>query len=473
MPHRIRFYLTAVMATVALGLSFLAASVARAEPITAQDFRPTVIPLSAPEVSNPMRGQYAWLGAPSQVEGWPMRDIYYRDQLYWGRVEQQRGRYDFTWFDNGVRRAAETQGRFGFRVMAYCPYCWMNSRTDFPTVVPEWMPVQPGTANPDNPTRERGIPDWNSEVFLSSWEGLMTALGDRYRDDPRLGWVDVGGYGAYGEWHGGGRTPITRANAQRMIRAVLTNFPEQHVIMHAMDPTFTSDALTLSPRMGMRTDCLGAPDMYSLFPTWGTRQPSLTERWKTAPILAEWCSSADFVLGAEQVRTWHITQISSGNFRTPYAERSTEQQAAFRSAMTSSGYRYVVDSVKVPGQRFPRSSAPVSMTIRNVGVAPTYDPWSVRLQLRRADGTVAATMPLTADLRTHLPGTRTHSQLARVPSVPPGTYTLALVVADPDRYLPPMNLAIQGRTADGAYPLGAVRVAASVQLPSLVAVSMR
>ena len=29
----------------------------------------------------------------------------------------------------------------------------------------------------------------------------MAELGKRYAAEPALGWVDVGGYGAWGEWH--------------------------------------------------------------------------------------------------------------------------------------------------------------------------------------------------------------------------------------------------------------------------------
>ena len=57
------------------------------------------IPLSAPEIANPMRGQYEWLGAAAQPQAWPVRDVYYRDQVAWKRIEPSPGVYDFSWFD--------------------------------------------------------------------------------------------------------------------------------------------------------------------------------------------------------------------------------------------------------------------------------------------------------------------------------------------------------------------------------------
>ena len=53
-------------------------------------------------------------------------------------------------------------GRFGFRVMAWCPGCWLDA-------TPDWLPRQPGT----------DIPAWDDEAFLAAWERLMGELGKR------------------------------------------------------------------------------------------------------------------------------------------------------------------------------------------------------------------------------------------------------------------------------------------------------
>ncbi len=403
-------------------------------------FRPTVIPKSAPEIPNTLRGQYEWLGAASQVPGWPMDDVYYRDQVAWSRIEKTKGTYDFTWFDNGVAEAQRLGGRFGFRVMAYCPWCWLDA-------TPDWMPLQAGT----------DVPDWNSETFLSSWESLMSALGARYGSDPRLGWVDIGGYGDYGEWHSAsGAAEISDANAQRVVQAVVGAFPGKHVIMNAMTPRFTTMALGLTPRMGLRTDCLGEYNMFSLIPT----SPVLQQVWKTAPVLSEWCGTltTDFALGAQQVKQYHVSQTSSANFKTSYAAMTSGQKASFVDAMKSSGYRYEVRSLTMPSTLHPYSKFVVGIQLANVGSAPTYDQWHVMLQLRDATGAVAFRADTGINLQSLLSGTRTDIRVLRLPRLAPGTYTVALVVKDASGYLAPMNLAVTGRTKDGAYPLGRVTV---------------
>ena len=92
----------------------------------------------------------------------------------------------------------------------------MNLRDDFPAVTPSFIPLQPGT----------DIPDWNSEAFLSGYERLMAALGAKYANDPRLGYVDVGGYapGGFKEM-AGGVDSVLRAQFERYKRYAETGKP--------------------------------------------------------------------------------------------------------------------------------------------------------------------------------------------------------------------------------------------------------
>ena len=404
--------------------------------------RSRAIPLSAPEIPNPMRGEYEWLGSSTVPAGFPTTDVYYRDQVSWSRIEPSPGVYDFHWFDEGLARAHELGGRFGFRVMAWCPGCWIDS-------TPSWLPRQPGT----------DIPDWDNEVFLSSWERLMKALGDRYASDPALGWVDVGGYGAWGEWHNNNQgAEISVPNAVRVMRSVLDHFPRQHVIINAMVPKYVDSALALSPRMGLRVDCLGEYNMFSLIPTSSTLQ----ERWKTAPVLSEWCltTGTSTALGAEQVRRLppHARWPAPTDTWRTWWRGDPASAAAFVEAAKSSGYRYVPSALRVP-RLLPRSGRfPVRLAWRNDGSAPTYDPWRVTLQLRKR-GTLVASTDLGIDLTTVLPGTSTFKRSLTLGKLARGRYSVWVTVTDPAGYLAPMNLAIDGRGTDGAYRIGRVRVA--------------
>ena len=410
---------------------------------------PTVRQPNSGEIVNPSRGQYLWMGYAAQPAGWPAKDVYYRDQSYWGKLEPTRGSYDFSVIEQGLQRAAAAGGRFGFRVMAFCPGCWMNSRSDWPQVTPSWLPRQANGVDPD----------WNSETFLAGWERLMSALGAAYANDPRLGWVEFGGYGKYGEWWvDSGTTKITTENAKRLQLAVLRAFPKSYVLINAMDQTTTLQALSLSPRVGLRLDCLGEPfNMFSMLPV----TPAMQDRWRTAPIFTEWCGSATTTMkdGAAQVKQWHISTTSSGNMRIPYPSMTPEEQAAYRDAVISSGYRYAVTSARVPTTWVRGQSATLVVDWSNLGSAPTYDRWQVQVELADAAGTVVWSAPTSVNLRTVLPGARrTWPAVTPPSSLTAGTYAVRLRVTDPRSYLAPMNLSNTGTTAGGSLPLTTVTV---------------
>jgi hypothetical protein len=138
--------------------------------------------------------------------------------------------------------------------------------------------------------------------------------------------------------------------------------------------------------------------------------------------------------------------------------QNAEAAAGLVDAAKSSGYRYVPVSVRVP-RKLPRDGLfRVRTTWRNDGSAPTYDEWRVSVQLRKG-GRVVAAANLGLDLRTVLPGSTTVKRTLDLGKLRRGRYTLWVTVTDPVGYLAPMNLAIAGRYADGAYRIGAVRVA--------------
>lgn len=409
---------------------------------------PEAIPLTADDVINPLRGQYLWMGYPNKPEGWEGRDLYYRDQVYWGRLEPVNNDFNWAPLDAGFNQAKADKSKFGFRVMSYCPGCWMHSREDWEgwgPVTPEWMKLQ------EDITDEK-IPDWNSEEFLSEWDELWGEMKERYGDraGEELGYIDVGGYGAYGEMHVGRGEKITKENWLRMVGAVAEAFPDTWVLINTMTPAdWTLEAVETWDNVGLRTDNLGAPNMYSMVPV----SPELQHIWKTRPFFTEWATIGDPVKAAEQVPTWHISTTSSGNLRLEYDDMTDEQKEAYETAIKSSGYRFEVDSLTVKAN----PNSPMVLVVDNVGSAPTYEAWDVTLTATPVEGDDedAVNIPVDLDLRDALPGPSTVS----IPhELTDGEWNLAITVTDPANYSAPMNLAIEGRQEDGSYNLGTVTI---------------
>ena len=436
--------LVALAALVGLAVALPAtSSTAQAGPSKRAERTYALAPLPAgADLPNPRRGHYRWLGAAPQPSTATANDVYFRDQVYWGRIEPADNQWNFAWLDAGLAAAGERGGKFGFRVMAYCPGCWMNYREDFPAVTPPFVPMQAGT----------DIPDWNSTAFQGQWRELMAELGRRYGDDPRLGYVDVGGYGSYGEWHVGGGDRVSDANGLAIVDAVASAFPTKHVLINTMTPVaFTLKALAAHPHLGMRTDSLGCPDMYSMLAV----DERLQSFWRTRPFFSEWCNRGDPVLGAEQVRQFHVSTLSSGNMPWTHDALTDRQRAAYDTAVASAGYRIRLRSLTLPRSIAAGDRIAVRTSWVNQGSAPTYDRWDVRLTFTRTGRTVSAS--LGEQLEGVVDSSRRTTQVS-VPRLSPGRYDVLVSVVDPTGYSQPMHLANAGRTEQGGYRIGSVRV---------------
>jgi hypothetical protein len=434
----------ALVAIAGLSVSLLApSSTAQSGPIQRAERTFTLAPLPADaDLPNPLRGQYRWFGTAPTPSTATSNDVYYRDQVYWGRIEPVDNQWDFTWLDHGLAEAGARGGKFGFRVMAYCPGCWMNTREDFPAVTPSFVPRQPGT----------DIPDWNAAAFLGQWRELMAELGRRYGDDPRLGYVDVGGYGSYGEWHVGAGEQVTDANGLAIVDAVASAFPTKHVLINTMTPVaFTLKALAAHPHLGIRTDSLGCPDMYSMVAV----DERLQSVWRTRPFFSEWCTRADPELGAAQVRQFHVSTLSSGNMPWSHDALTARQRSAYAAALATAGYRIRLRSLTLPRSIVPGRRIVVRTSWVNQGSAPTYDRWDVRLTFAKAGRSGGAS--LGRQLEGLIASSRSSTKVT-VPRLPAGRYDVLVSVVDPTGYSQPMHLANAGRTEQGAYRIGSVKV---------------
>ena len=139
-----------------------------------------------------------------------------------------------------------------------------------------------------NPYTEHGggcSPDYNDPALLEAMLGLIDAFGERYDGDPRLGFVQVGLLGFWGEWHTYPHTDW---------------FPSsdtQTAILNAFDGAFTTTQLqvrraaanAVDLRMGFHDDSfahstLGEVDWFFLP---GLEAAGAGERWQSVAIGGE------------------------------------------------------------------------------------------------------------------------------------------------------------------------------------------
>jgi hypothetical protein len=442
-----------------------------------QTLTPVQTPPSEPEIANPGRGQYLWDTNSPQPSDWPALDSYMR--FAWRDLESCQGCYDFSQIDGRLSAAAARGGRFGFGVMAASSPSGSAVPQYLMDAMPAgfWFRIDPAS------NQQTYAPDWNNPAFLERAQALMTALSNRFADDSRVGWLDIGLYGDWGEWHVArwpygvdelDAQPITPANARRLVDMQVQAFPNKHLLMLTANVDALRYALSLSPLIGWRNNCLGTRGMGGM-----AENPEvltlLEDRWKTAPVITEYCRSArsgdgTFELARSQVQKYHVSLVSNNGVNN-WASYTPQQQAAFEQANKLAGYRFVLDSVDSPPRLQPGTSFLVTTRWSNVGVTPTYDPWAVTVQLRRpTTGDVVWQEISHLDLRQLLPtvdalsGSDAPVAIQDTFTLPdglvPDTYDLVLTILDPGHFEAPLALAIRGSRPDGSYPLGTLTVAA-------------
>jgi hypothetical protein len=435
-------------------------------------FTPASIAADAADLVNPLRGQYRWLGVAPYPSGSVDNDSYQR--WNWDDFEPTHGSYKWSLIDDELTAAKTRRGRFGMRIMPLCQGCGGHTYQGAQSSIPDDLAAvaNPLIVAPPGETTLYVLPDWNSEAYLTRLAEMLGAIGARYKDDPTFAWVDVSSYGNWGEFHlwpfsqAGGpydtstQRPITDANARRIVQMNATAFPSKLLVVNSEQAAALTEAVaTKSPPIGLRVDCLGSDGLA------GGEDAILAatgagSRWRTAPFITEWCqhnlgsSGANlFVQGAAQVKQFHVSMLSSGNFSSK--PTTTAEIAAFRDANVSSGYRLRVTSLTVQTSAATPSTVGVTATWKNDNVAPTYLAWRVLLVLR---GPTSVELPLSIDLRTVIDAPVDDAETLHPASLPPGSYQALLRVEDVQGISLPMYLAMEGRDADGNYLLGTVTV---------------
>jgi hypothetical protein len=434
-------------------------------------FTPTVIPPSDPEIGNPWRGTQ-YYGDESPPPNWPLVDYYNR--WCWRDIEPSQGQYNFAPIEAVLASAKAHGGKGGFAIMPTNP---SSGGTCIPDYLMALMPHGAWYINTNRNLRTYE-PDWNDPHYLARLRALVTAIGKRYDNDPRFGWVDVFAYGSWNEWNLSGWLPGspvgTPATKQAIVDMNIQAFPHEYLVMNTdghgydgSDYDVLGYALSRSPKMGIRMNCLGYSDMGGALQVYQT-DPAVAHRWETAPTIVEYCGGPDFRTALNQIKTYHFAMIGDGaaNIKSFRSYSASEQNLLMQNYKTS-GYRFVLDSLTIPSQIGAGRGFSVTTKWSNVNVTPAYNPWNVMLQLRSRSGTIAWQEKSSVDLQKLLPTTDAsgtdrplsitdHFNLPK--TLASGSYTVSIQIVDPGNYYRPLQLAIQGKQDDGRYNLGTITV---------------
>ncbi|MFB9446641.1 DUF4832 domain-containing protein [Dactylosporangium vinaceum] len=273
-------------------------------------------------------------------------------------------------------------------------------------------------------------PDYDSAYLLTAVQNFIAALGARYDGDPRIGFINLGLVGLWGEWHtwpfdtdtadGYPNLMPTDAHAAQIVTAFDNAFSRTKLEIRYPDSAggaantkdigYHDDSFCYregSPLKGVTLpQSLGGADYAQLQ---RALNMGVENKWITdsmgGEVRPEIQSSAftSWPGGSGQVdnmkacielehTTWKINQTSQS-----YAPGDPNVAAAVRlmGYDLSATHAYYQNSVS--------GTATVGVTLANNGVAPFYYPWTVTLGLKDSAGTVVKTWDTPWDLRTVQP----------------------------------------------------------------------
>ncbi len=350
----------------------------------------------------------------------------------------------------------------GFRVAAEIPGSGQDD-------TPQWLIDQGVAMRPYSIDGNDGMaPDWDDSLFLAAHHDFIMALGQRYDQDPRVAWIDIGSYGFWGEWHVWLNQHLagTEATKKAILDDYFEAFPTKRMVI-AFDDDFATKYVT-DHGGGIRNDCLGTEGSNNWYlESLNGIDPGLNDRvWKTAIITGEFCGSSAgaiegttdrFDLNYAFIQQTHWSYIgSAGGAIVP---QDDAHRANLDKLHKKLGYRFVLKKVVHDASVNGGSDLSVSITVENKGVAPFYYDWPLAIYLIDSEGNVAVQTNLDIDIKTWLPGTIISTDSFKIPdTTAPGSYDVKIAIIDPGKAKPGVMFANTGMDEEGRYLVSRVAV---------------
>ena len=400
---------------------------------------------SEPPVCNPLKGfvpyseEYSTFPYSLEYEPIPIKAV-------------QTGYNTFNW--NALEEVLDTISGRGHQALIQFYY----DSPDDPSGIPSFLshvPVRHYT-DYENGTHATSVsPDYEHADLKTSMFNFIAAFGSRYDGDPRIGFIELGLLGFWGEWH-----TYPWEGEEEGFPDWMPTITTQNQVLAAYDNAFdTTRLLVREPRGNSPDHDFGYHDDSFVYYTYDDVPPEVewyfqprmvaageSEKWKSCPMGGELrpelqgslfetdgCSYADPEGGGTQ--TWnrsvelnHASWIMVDEAFYPGYSESEKTRALEASRIL--GYALRIDSwaseevLESGKNRF-------TVKIQNIGVAPFYYKWDLELGLFQSN-TLCQTLTTDWDIRTVIDGTLiTFAHEANLDGLGSGDYTLAIRLKNP------------------------------------------
>lgn len=481
-------------------------------------------PFNDPEINAPGRGAEFWNGtqwdninAPQIPNGTTLGSNGY-NRFNWFDLEgPTQGSYKLTGpfpsLEFMIRQMIDRGHNYSFSLMTVCEGCdmpWPNGeRAAYPYYLHELMQSEPENSRDWYCPYGYWVPNWNSAYYLDRFDALLDTIarfiangsyvairgpyaGKKVAYKNVINYIDIGGYGNYGEWHSYPYQKIipegraaTAATFKRIIDAHIKAFPNYPLV--ALESVFNANESAFVPneigyyvlttsnaygKIGWRRNNLGEPlEDNRLSKNTGSYlgmrfDTAIVNRYKYAIVTGEPIrggsqyapNNKPYSDLRREINLYHISGFGNGNY--PLADiAKTSVRDTLHEAFKITGYRFNINGGSISTNLYTNTPFNITLRWRNVGVAPLYQKrWQVKYQLRTSTDQILQEWNSYFNPYLFLPSSSDSvvSQNFVIGNIPAGSnYKLVMFIQDTTGYHSPLPLALKspGRNPDGSYTL--------------------
>ncbi len=394
-------------------------------------------------------------------------------RVYWKHLEPEKGKYRWELIDQALTTADERGQTLMLRVAPYGSVHDDSGEGSANDDVPTWYREMVGKNKKwkYNNSVNRWLVDAEDPRYIEYFGGFIKELGKRYDGHPVLEAVDLSIVGAWGE--GGGSSLLTQKTREGLVNSYTDYFKKTPLIILLTDEK-TNKYANSRANVGWRVDCIGDlgfwakeqngwTHMYDYYPQ-SIINCAVQDNWKKAPISLEICGTLywwkdkegygkeDVKYIFDQTLKWHISSFNAKSSPIP-----PEWEPMVNEWLKKMGYRFVLRKFSCPEIAKRNSKLPFETWWENKGVAPCYKHFPLAIRLKNNKDSI--TFLTDADIREWLPGDNLYDNSVFIPkNFSPGFYEVQIGIVDRLTGKPKIQLAIEGKDAEGWYDLGKIKI---------------
>lgn len=399
---------------------------------------------SAVTSANPLKGFFAWgkeeTDFPTSLKyyGFPLKD-----------VQLDTNTFDFTVLEDKLEECK-----------AYGKQAVIRFYIDYPgedIAIPDFL-LENEDIEFRKYTLEDGAsgltPDYSNAELQQALVNFIAELGSKYDGDSRIGFIEAGLLGFWGEWH---TYPYTEwypdSNAYKTIGQAFDDaFDTTKIVAGEVQENIADLAIGFhDDMMAVETkevknnlEEIGNADKWKTEPMGGEIAPTIQDKYFQGNILGYFSDSISWS------KTLKLTHPSWALVNSIYEYTGREREKAIK-ASNEMGYEFTVEYAKTY-YNTSSNSLDISLDLKNKGIAPFYYNWDIELKVSDSNGNEVATETTYWDLRTITEMNTTYNFNYSMKDVfldENSTYTVSMRVVNPMEGGMPLLFANKTQNDDG------------------------